>query len=184
MLSLVWFAYKDLSRHLPGPGTGTGPQPGPGSRSLRMGLSLGYTGSSACDSKPKPSPSPILSPSLGPSPRAFESCQNFDEFMAVFPDEDRESYPDMFKLPEGCYEVCLYCREQSCSAFGRLALRRPLQIVHQAAPSSGQPPPISWLGRAGRPCRTCLRHRCRCPSRSASPSRRCNLVRAWWSTTW
>ena len=72
-----------------------------------MGLSLGYTGSSACDSKPKPSPSPILSPSLGPSPRAFESCQNFDEFMAVFPDEDRESYPEMFKLPEGCYEVSL-----------------------------------------------------------------------------
>jgi len=58
--------------------------------------------------------------------------------MAVFPDEDRESYPDMFKLPEGCYEVALYCRKQGCTAFGRLARRRPLQIVHQAAPSSGQ----------------------------------------------
>tara|TARA_B100000795_G_C22764202_1_gene424959 strand:- start:802 stop:939 length:138 start_codon:yes stop_codon:yes gene_type:complete len=28
--------------------------------------------------------------------------------MAVFPDEDRESYPDMFKMPEGCYEVSLH----------------------------------------------------------------------------
>ena len=44
--------------------------------------------------------------------------------MAVFPDEDRESYPDMFKLPEGCYEVALYCRKQGCTAFGRLARRR------------------------------------------------------------
>ena len=75
--------------------------------------------------KPKPKPNPST------------SCQGFEEFMAVFPDEDRESYPDMFKLPEGCYEVSLYCRKQGCSAFGRLARQRPLQIVHQAAPSSG-----------------------------------------------
>ena len=27
--------------------------------------------------------------------------------MAVFPEEDRESYPDMFKMPEGCFEVSL-----------------------------------------------------------------------------
>ena len=70
-------------------------------------------------------------------PKPSTSCQGFEEFMAVFPDEDRESYPDMFKLPEGCYEVSLYCRKQGCSAFGRLARQRPLQIVHQAAPSSG-----------------------------------------------
>lgn len=27
--------------------------------------------------------------------------------MAVFPDEDRVTYPDMFALPTGCYEVVL-----------------------------------------------------------------------------
>merc|ERR1712129_667402 len=37
----------------------------------------------------------------------FNFYKGFEEFMAVFPDEDRESYPDMFKLPEGCYEVSL-----------------------------------------------------------------------------
>jgi len=37
----------------------------------------------------------------------FNFYKGFEEFMAVFPDEDRESYPDMFKMPEGCYEVSL-----------------------------------------------------------------------------
>ena len=27
--------------------------------------------------------------------------------MSVFPDEDRDTYPEMFALPEGCYEVAL-----------------------------------------------------------------------------
>ena len=36
--------------------------------------------------------------------------------MSVFPDEDREEYPDMFELPEGCFEV---------------ALKRPLGIAFE-----------------------------------------------------
>ena len=37
----------------------------------------------------------------------FRFYVGFDEFMKPFPDEDREEYPEMFKLPDGCYEVSL-----------------------------------------------------------------------------
>ena len=35
--------------------------------------------------------------------------------MAVFPDEDRELYPEMFKLPAGCYEARSPCRENKAA---------------------------------------------------------------------
>ena len=35
--------------------------------------------------------------------------------MAVFPDEDRELYPEMFKLPAGCYEARSPCRENEAA---------------------------------------------------------------------
>lgn len=37
----------------------------------------------------------------------FNFYKGFDEFMSVFPDEDRELYPEMFKLPAGVYEVAM-----------------------------------------------------------------------------
>ena len=37
----------------------------------------------------------------------FNFYKGFEEFMKVFPDEDRELYPEMFKLPTGVYEVAL-----------------------------------------------------------------------------
>eukprot|EP00316_Scyphosphaera_apsteinii_P021538 CAMPEP_0119299450 /NCGR_PEP_ID=MMETSP1333-20130426/1532_1 /TAXON_ID=418940 /ORGANISM="Scyphosphaera apsteinii, Strain RCC1455" /LENGTH=169 /DNA_ID=CAMNT_0007300893 /DNA_START=129 /DNA_END=638 /DNA_ORIENTATION=- len=37
----------------------------------------------------------------------FRFYGGFESFMAVFPDEDRELYPEMFRLPDGCYEVAL-----------------------------------------------------------------------------
>ena len=37
----------------------------------------------------------------------FKFYGSFDEFMAPFPDEDREAYPEMFRLPDGVYEVAL-----------------------------------------------------------------------------
>ena len=37
----------------------------------------------------------------------FKFYNDFDSFMAPFPDEDREMYPEMFKLPDGVYEVAL-----------------------------------------------------------------------------
>lgn len=42
---------------------------------------------------------------FGKGPFAFYST--FDEFMAPFPDEDRETYPEMFQLPTGVFEVTL-----------------------------------------------------------------------------
>jgi len=60
--------------------------------------------------------------------------------MAVFPDEDRELYPEMFKLPVGCYEAPLsMSKEQSCAASGRPAAAERLEkVAHEAAPSLGQ----------------------------------------------
>ena len=46
----------------------------------------------------------------------FRFYEKFDKFMSVFPDEDREQYPEMFTLPHGCYEV---------------ALKRPLGIAFE-----------------------------------------------------
>ena len=37
----------------------------------------------------------------------FKYYNNFEAFMAPFPDEDREEYPEMFRLPKGVYEVAL-----------------------------------------------------------------------------
>ena len=37
----------------------------------------------------------------------FARYNGFDEFMAPFPAEDRETYPEMFVLPDGCYEVAI-----------------------------------------------------------------------------
>ena len=37
----------------------------------------------------------------------FKYYNNFDAFMAPFPDEDREMYPEMFSLPKGVYEISL-----------------------------------------------------------------------------
>jgi len=42
---------------------------------------------------------------FGKGPFAFYST--FDEFMSPFPDEDRETYPEMFQLPTGVIEVTL-----------------------------------------------------------------------------
>mmetsp|Transcript_27216 Transcript_27216/g.78484 ORF Transcript_27216/g.78484 Transcript_27216/m.78484 type:complete len:225 (+) Transcript_27216:78-752(+) len=35
----------------------------------------------------------------------FRFYKNFDEWMKPFPAEDRELYPDMFRIPDGVYEV-------------------------------------------------------------------------------
>jgi len=35
----------------------------------------------------------------------FKFYNDFDAFMSAFPDEDREMYPEMFRLPKGVYEV-------------------------------------------------------------------------------
>lgn len=53
----------------------------------------------------------------------FKFYNDFDSFMAPFPDEDREAYPEMFKLPEGVYEV---------------KLQRPLGIAFEEV-SAGRP---------------------------------------------
>eukprot|EP00569_Conticribra_weissflogii_P006233 CAMPEP_0171340878 /NCGR_PEP_ID=MMETSP0878-20121228/8842_1 /TAXON_ID=67004 /ORGANISM="Thalassiosira weissflogii, Strain CCMP1336" /LENGTH=209 /DNA_ID=CAMNT_0011843001 /DNA_START=23 /DNA_END=652 /DNA_ORIENTATION=- len=37
----------------------------------------------------------------------FRFYEDLDSFMAPFPDEDRELYPEMFKFPKGVYEVRL-----------------------------------------------------------------------------
>jgi len=37
----------------------------------------------------------------------FKYYSSFDSFMEPFPDEDREEYPEMFRLPKGVYEVKL-----------------------------------------------------------------------------
>lgn len=37
----------------------------------------------------------------------FKFYDGFDKFMSPFPDEDREAYPEMFRLPDQCYEVSL-----------------------------------------------------------------------------
>ncbi|KAL3897303.1 MAG: hypothetical protein SGPRY_013081, partial [Prymnesium sp.] len=37
----------------------------------------------------------------------FTRYNGFDAFMTPFPDEDRELYPEMFRLPDGVYEVAL-----------------------------------------------------------------------------
>ena len=37
----------------------------------------------------------------------FRFYETFDTFMSPFPDEDRELYPEMFRLPDGVYEVAL-----------------------------------------------------------------------------
>ena len=37
----------------------------------------------------------------------FRFYESFDTFMSVFPQEDRDEYPEMFVLPKGCYEVLL-----------------------------------------------------------------------------
>ena len=37
----------------------------------------------------------------------FRFYEEFETFMSVFPDEDREEYPEMFSMPKGCYEVAL-----------------------------------------------------------------------------
>jgi len=41
----------------------------------------------------------------GKGPFAFYN--DFDSFMSPFPEEDRQEYPEMFRLPEGVYEVAL-----------------------------------------------------------------------------
>mmetsp|Transcript_47734 Transcript_47734/g.101439 ORF Transcript_47734/g.101439 Transcript_47734/m.101439 type:complete len:212 (+) Transcript_47734:127-762(+) len=37
----------------------------------------------------------------------FRFYEGFESYMEPFPDEDRQLYPEMFKLPEGVYEVKL-----------------------------------------------------------------------------
>ena len=37
----------------------------------------------------------------------FTRYSGFDAWMAPFPDEDREQYPEMFNLPKGVYEVAI-----------------------------------------------------------------------------
>jgi len=37
----------------------------------------------------------------------FKFYRNFDDWMKVFPDEDREAYPEVFNVPKGVYEVSL-----------------------------------------------------------------------------
>ena len=37
----------------------------------------------------------------------FAFYSNFDRMMSVFPDEDKEAYPELFQLPKGLYEVRL-----------------------------------------------------------------------------
>jgi len=37
----------------------------------------------------------------------FAFYRDFDKTMSVFPDEDREAYPEVFNLPKGVYEVRL-----------------------------------------------------------------------------
>ena len=37
----------------------------------------------------------------------FKFYNTFDEFMTVFPQEDRDEYPEMFTIPKGCYEVTI-----------------------------------------------------------------------------
>ena len=53
----------------------------------------------------------------------FKFYNDFDSFMAPFPDEDREMYPDMFKLPDGVYEA---------------SLQRPLGLAFEEV-AAGQP---------------------------------------------
>ena len=60
------------------------PRPAPRSSTVEMQHSVGWDG-------------------FGKGP--FRFYEKFDKFMAVFPDEDRQQYPDMFELPKGCYEV-------------------------------------------------------------------------------
>ena len=37
----------------------------------------------------------------------FKFYRSFDDFMSVFPDDDRAAYPEIFNLPAGVYEVAL-----------------------------------------------------------------------------
>lgn len=37
----------------------------------------------------------------------FKFYDGFDKFMEPFPDEDRDEYPEMFRLPKGVYEVAV-----------------------------------------------------------------------------
>lgn len=46
----------------------------------------------------------------------FRFYQSFNKMMGVFPVEDREAFPDLFRLPRGVYEV---------------SLRKPLGIVFE-----------------------------------------------------
>ena len=148
-----------------------------------LGLELAWdsawacTKSSACDSKPQPQPQPEPEPST--------CCQGFDEFMAVFPDEDRDLYPEMFKLPAGCYEARSPCRENKAAQprAGRL-LRSLFRRSRTRLPRASANEPVGpHRGRPTTP-RSCSPRRCRCPSRWASLSRRWSPERAWWSTTW
>jgi len=38
----------------------------------------------------------------------FKFYKGFDQWMSVFPEEDRKAYPEVFNFPEGVYEVELY----------------------------------------------------------------------------
>ena len=71
--------------------------------------------------------------------------------MAVFPDEDRESYPDMFKMPEGCYEVSLFVESRAaqplaswlsevCSSGARSCTRLPRAPASLGQPASANQP--------------------------------------------
>ena len=33
--------------------------------------------------------------------------EGFDKWAAEYPQEDRDTYPELFKLPQNCYEVCV-----------------------------------------------------------------------------
>ena len=114
------------------------------------------TKSSACESKPQPQPQP--EPEHEPEPSTC--CQGFDEFMAVFPDEDRELYPEMFKLPAGCYEARSPCRENKAAQprAGRL-LRSLFRRSRTRLPrASANEPNRSGRIEGGRPHRPPARH--------------------------
>ena len=37
----------------------------------------------------------------------FRFYESFDSFMRVFPEEDRQQFPEMFALPKGCFEIAI-----------------------------------------------------------------------------
>ena len=57
----------------------------------------------------------------------FNFYKGFDSFMSVFPDEDRNDYPEMFRLPDGCYEVAM--PKPLGIAFSEREVRRRLQTA-------------------------------------------------------